>query len=111
MTGKLSATMTAAALVSRAAAAYFWLATKVISAGPAEITFVANQKYAAAARLTKAAAVIVAESFPVIPAATLRVEDPYHSFARALELFHQPLRYAAGVHPTAIVHPTAKIAH
>src|SRR5712691_10388231 len=77
-------------------------------AGPAEITFVANQKYAPAARLTRAAAVIVAENFPAIPAATLRVEDPYHSFARALELFHQPLRYAPGVHPTAIVHPTAK---
>src|SRR5271166_1271279 len=78
-------------------------------AGPGELTFVANPKYAAAARLTKAAGVIVAENFPVIPAATLRVEDPYLSFARALELFHQPLRYAPGVHPTAIVHPTAKI--
>jgi UDP-3-O-[3-hydroxymyristoyl] glucosamine N-acyltransferase len=78
-------------------------------AGPEEITFVANPKYAAAARLTKAAAVIVAEGFPAIPAATLRVEDPYHSFARALELFHKPLRYAPGVHATAVVHPTAKI--
>jgi UDP-3-O-[3-hydroxymyristoyl] glucosamine N-acyltransferase len=78
-------------------------------AGPEEITFVANPRYAAAARLTKAAAVIVAENFPAIPAATLRVEDPYLSFARALELFHQPLRYSPGVHPTAVVHPTAKI--
>ena len=65
-------------------------------AGPGEITFVANQKYAPAARLTRAAAVIVAENFPVIPAATLRVENPYQSFAHALELFHQPLRYAPG---------------
>ena len=78
-------------------------------AGPEEITFVANPKYSAAARLTKAAAVIVAENFPVIPTATLRVEDPYVSFARALELFHQPLRYAPGVHPTAVIHPTAKV--
>jgi UDP-3-O-[3-hydroxymyristoyl] glucosamine N-acyltransferase len=78
-------------------------------AGPSEITFVANQKYAPAARLTKAAAVIVAENFPAIPAATLRVEDPYQSFARALELFHKPLKYVAGIHPTAIIHPTAKI--
>ncbi len=78
-------------------------------AGPAEITFVANPRYAAAARLTKAAAVIVAKNFPVIPAATLRVEDPYLSFARALELFHQPLRYAPGVHASAVVHRTAKI--
>jgi UDP-3-O-[3-hydroxymyristoyl] glucosamine N-acyltransferase len=78
-------------------------------AGPGELTFVANPKYTAAARLTKAAGVIVAENFPVIPAATLRVADPYLSFAHALELFHQPLRYAPGVHPTAIIHPTAKI--
>ncbi|MFZ0758563.1 MAG: UDP-3-O-(3-hydroxymyristoyl)glucosamine N-acyltransferase [Candidatus Sulfotelmatobacter sp.] len=78
-------------------------------AGPGELTFVANPKYAAAARLTKAAAVIVARNFPVIPAATLRVEDPYLSFAHALELFHQPLRYTPGVHPTALVHPTARI--
>jgi UDP-3-O-[3-hydroxymyristoyl] glucosamine N-acyltransferase len=78
-------------------------------ASPSEITFVANPKYAAAARLTKAAAVIVAENFPVIPVATLRVEDPYLSFARALELFHQPLRYAPGIHRTAIIDPSAKI--
>src|ERR1039458_6325301 len=78
-------------------------------AGPGEITFVANPKYSAAAKRTRAAAVIVAETFPAIPAATLRVEDPYLSFARALELFHQPLRYAPGVHPTAVIHPSAKI--
>jgi UDP-3-O-[3-hydroxymyristoyl] glucosamine N-acyltransferase len=78
-------------------------------AGPEEITFVANPKYASAARRTRAAAVIVAKDFPAISAATLRVEDPYLSFARALELFHKPLRYAPGVHPTAVVHRTAKV--
>ena len=72
-------------------------------AGPKEITFVANPRYAPAARLTKAAAVIVAESFPVIPAATLRVEDPYLSFARALELFHQPPLYSPEQHGTAVI--------
>jgi len=76
---------------------------------PGELTFVSNPKYAAAARLTKAAAVIVAEDFPEIPAARLRVKDPYLSFARALEMFHPPLRYAPGVHSTAVVHPTVKI--
>jgi UDP-3-O-[3-hydroxymyristoyl] glucosamine N-acyltransferase len=39
----------------------------------------------------------------------LRAKDPYLSFARALELFHQPLPYAPGVHRTAVVHPTAKV--
>ncbi len=78
-------------------------------AGPGELSFVSNPKYAAAARSTKASAVIVAEDFPAIPSAMLRAKDPYLSFARALELFHQPLRYAPGVHPTAVVHPTAKV--
>src|SRR5208337_1094453 len=68
-------------------------------AGPGELTFVSNPKYAGAARTTKAAAVIVAEDFPAIPAAMLRAKNPYMAFARALELFHQPVKYAAGVHP------------
>jgi UDP-3-O-[3-hydroxymyristoyl] glucosamine N-acyltransferase len=78
-------------------------------AGPGELTFVSNPKYAGAARTTKAAAVIVAEDFPAIPVAMLRAKDPYLTFARALELFHPPMKYAAGVHPTAVVDPTAKI--
>jgi len=78
-------------------------------AGPGELSFVSNPKYAAAARLTEASAVIVAEDFPAIPAAMLRAKDPYLSFARALELFHQPLRYVPGVHATAVVHPSAKV--
>jgi UDP-3-O-[3-hydroxymyristoyl] glucosamine N-acyltransferase len=78
-------------------------------AGPSEISFVANPKYAAAARETKAAALLVANDFPAIPAATLRVADPYISFSHALELFHEPVRYAAGVHPTAVINPSAKI--
>ena len=79
-------------------------------AGPGELTFVSNPKYATAARSTKAAAVIVGEDFPAIPTAMLRAKNPYLTFARALELFHQPLRYEPGVHPTAVVHASARIA-
>jgi UDP-3-O-[3-hydroxymyristoyl] glucosamine N-acyltransferase len=78
-------------------------------AGPGELTFVSNPKYASAARSTRASAVIVGEEFPAISAAMLRAKDPYLSFARALELFHQPRRYAPGVHPTAVVDASAKI--
>ena len=78
-------------------------------AGPGELTFVSNPKYSAAARTTEASAVIVGENFPAIPAAMLRAKDPYLTFARALELFHQPARYAPGVHPTAVVHASARI--
>jgi UDP-3-O-[3-hydroxymyristoyl] glucosamine N-acyltransferase len=78
-------------------------------AGPGQITFVANPKYAAAARTTGASAVIVTESFPAIAAATLRCANPYLAFAQALELFYHPPRYAVGVHSTAVIDPSAKI--
>jgi UDP-3-O-[3-hydroxymyristoyl] glucosamine N-acyltransferase len=78
-------------------------------AGPGELTFVSNPRYAAAARSTKAAAVIVAEGFPALATAMLRAKDPYLSFAQALELFHKPHRYLPGVHATAVVDKSAKI--
>ena len=78
-------------------------------AGPGQLTFVSNPKYAAAARTTKASAVIVAEDFPAITTAMLRSNNPYLAWAKALALFHQPPHYAPGIHSTAVVHPTAKI--
>jgi UDP-3-O-[3-hydroxymyristoyl] glucosamine N-acyltransferase len=78
-------------------------------AGPGELTFVSNPKYAAAAKGTKASVVIVAEDFAAIPAAVLRSKNPYLAFAKALALFHQPPHYAPGVHSTAVVHDSAKV--
>jgi UDP-3-O-[3-hydroxymyristoyl] glucosamine N-acyltransferase len=78
-------------------------------AGPGQLTFVSNPKYAGAARTTKASAVIVSNEFPAISAALLRSKNPYLAFAHALELFFQPPGYEPGVHPTAMVHPSAKI--
>ena len=72
-------------------------------AGPSEITFVANPRYAALARTTKAAAVLVEPEFQEISAATLRIKNPYYAFSRALGIFYQPPVYPAGVHPTAVV--------
>lgn len=81
----------------------------VEQAGAGELTFVSNPKYAAAARNTRAAAVIVSEDFPALACAMLRTKDPYLTFARALELFHKPPKYTPVVHPTAVVHPSARI--
>lgn len=78
-------------------------------AGPTEITFVANPRYAALARSTRAAAVLVEPDFQEIPSATLRIRNPYYAFSRALGLFYQPPFYPAGIHPTAVVDPTAHI--
>jgi UDP-3-O-[3-hydroxymyristoyl] glucosamine N-acyltransferase len=73
------------------------------------ITFVANPRYATAAKTTRASAVIVTEDFPALNTATLRVKDPYLTFARVIELFYQPPPYPPGVHSTAIVNRAAKI--
>ncbi len=78
-------------------------------AGPTEITFVANPRYAALARTTKAAAVLVEPEFQDIPAATLRIKNPYYAFSRALGIFYQPPAYPTGVHPTAVIDSTAQI--
>ena len=78
-------------------------------AGEGQITFVSNPKYAAAAKTTKASAVIVSEDFPAISTAMLRSKNPYLAFAHAIELFYQSPAYAPGIHPTAVVHATAQI--
>lgn len=78
-------------------------------AGPTEITFVANPRYAGLARKTRAAAVLVEPEFQEISAATLRIKNPYLAFSRALGLFYQPPAYAPGIHPTAVIDPTAEI--
>lgn len=78
-------------------------------AGAGQITFVANPKYAAAARDTAASAIIVSEDFRSVAGALLRSKNPYLCFARAIDLFYQSPRYSPGIHPTAMVAPTAKI--
>jgi UDP-3-O-[3-hydroxymyristoyl] glucosamine N-acyltransferase len=78
-------------------------------AGPTEITFVANPRYAGLARKTHAAAVLVEPEFQEISAATLRIKNPYLAFSRALEFFYHPPVYAPGIHPTAVIDPTAEI--
>jgi UDP-3-O-[3-hydroxymyristoyl] glucosamine N-acyltransferase len=78
-------------------------------AGPSEITFVANPRYAGLARTTRAAAILVEPEFQEITTATLRIKNPYHAFSRALALFYQPPAYPAGIHSTAVIDPTAVI--
>ena len=80
---------------------------KEASAG--QITFVANPKYAACAKTTSASAVIVSEDFPAVSTGMLRSKNPYLAFAKAIDLFYQAPQYDTGVHPTAVIAPTAKL--
>ena len=78
-------------------------------AGPGQLTFISNSKYAALAQKTKASAIIVAENFPLEGRPILRSKNPYLAFAHALELFYEAPKYPPGIHPTAVIHPGAKV--
>jgi len=79
------------------------------TAEPGKITFVVNPRYAALAKSTRASAVIVEENFPALDKPTLRAKNPQYVYLRVAELFYQPPPYERGIHPTAVVHPSAKI--
>lgn len=78
-------------------------------AGPNDITFLANPKYAAKVKQTRAAAVLVTTALPDAEPASLISANPYLDFARALSFFYQPPRPAHGIHPLAYVSPQATI--
>ena len=78
-------------------------------AGPTEISFLANLKYAPKVRETRAAAVFASEPLADTQAGTLVSQNPYLDFARALALFYQPSRPAEGVHPLAFIDETANL--
>lgn len=78
-------------------------------AGAGHLTFVANPKYAARARTTKAGAVIVSPGFPDLEMPTLRIANPYLAFARAVELFYDMPEPARGIDPAARIAPSATI--
>jgi UDP-3-O-[3-hydroxymyristoyl] glucosamine N-acyltransferase len=78
-------------------------------AGAGQLTFLDNRKYYPLAKTTKASAILIAPDGPEVTVAALRTANPYLDFARALELFHAPPKYAPGVHKTAVIAPSAKI--
>jgi len=83
--------------------------TGIEEPGPSDLTFFANNKYAAALRATRAGAVILGEQAEPAPCAMLRTTNPYLAFAKAVELFAEPWRPPPGVHPLAFVADGAQI--
>ena len=78
-------------------------------AGPRQLTFVSNRKYAASARTARAGAILVTEDFPELSTPTLRTPNPYLAFARSIELFYIPPQHTATIDPTAQIAPSARI--
>jgi UDP-3-O-[3-hydroxymyristoyl] glucosamine N-acyltransferase len=76
-------------------------------AGDGHITFLANPKYAPKLKATRAGAVIATQAVAGVP--TMISTNPYHDFARALEVFYQPPRPKPGIHLSAAIAETAVI--
>ncbi len=78
-------------------------------AGPGDITFLANPKYASAAASTRASALIARSDVPASPCAMLRTDEPYLAFARAVGLLAPSDRPGPGVHAMAAVAGSARV--
>ncbi len=78
-------------------------------AGPTELTFLANPKYAPRVKASRAAAVLVSEPLSHPTPVSLVSRNPYHDFARALALFYQPPKPETGIHPQASVAASSRI--
>jgi UDP-3-O-[3-hydroxymyristoyl] glucosamine N-acyltransferase len=74
-----------------------------------QLTFLANRKYAAAVKTTRASAILVGRDAGPVPLAALRSENPYLDFARAIEFYYEPQSYPAGIHGTAVIAASARI--
>jgi UDP-3-O-[3-hydroxymyristoyl] glucosamine N-acyltransferase len=82
------------------------------SAGPEEVSFLDNRRYAEALRTTRAGAVIVhPEMAAMVPQGCVAIAtpQPYLGYARVAALFHPPPPPVPGVHPSAVVAPDAAL--
>jgi UDP-3-O-[3-hydroxymyristoyl] glucosamine N-acyltransferase len=79
------------------------------AAGPGDVSFFANPRYAAALETTRAAAVIVSEQGAAPLVAALRAPNPYLAFAEALELLTADAEPTPGVHPSSVVAADASL--
>lgn len=80
-------------------------------AKPGDVTFLANPRYTPKVNTTQASAIYLSEDARIereIP--TLRAKDPYLAYTRALRLFHPEAEFAAFVHESAVIDPSAKVA-
>jgi UDP-3-O-[3-hydroxymyristoyl] glucosamine N-acyltransferase len=78
-------------------------------AGPQHLSFYHNRKYLAAARSSRAGALLVQDPAPFAGRNLLVHPEPYLALAKILEVMVPPRRPRPGVHPTAVVAPTARL--
>lgn len=83
------------------------------SAGPDQLSFVANTRYLGYLQATRAGAVLVSEEHSEsVPREVARVlvDDPHQALYRVLPLLYPERQPEPGVHPTAVVDAAATVA-
>lgn len=77
------------------------------------LSFLSNPKYEQYLYSTRSSIVIVARTFEpkqeVEHATLVKVDDPYGCFAKLLEMYVASKPQKSGVHPTAVIDPTATV--
>jgi UDP-3-O-[3-hydroxymyristoyl] glucosamine N-acyltransferase len=74
-----------------------------------DLVFLVHRKYLSLLEQSRASAAIIPaeERYGKIP--VIKSENPHLSFIKAVELFYKPYRPRPGIHPSALVSPSAKI--
>ncbi|HKQ31354.1 MAG TPA: UDP-3-O-(3-hydroxymyristoyl)glucosamine N-acyltransferase [Burkholderiales bacterium] len=86
-------------------------ANSLKNAEPGQIAFVAHARHADDLRATRASAVVMAADIaPQYRGNALIVENPSLAFAQICALLHPSAKPPVGVHATATIHPSARIA-
>lgn len=78
-------------------------------AGPGDLTFAEKDAHFAAADASAASAILVSGAFTSNRKVLIRVKNARVAAARVLPLFFPPEEYPAGVHPSAVIAPTARV--
>lgn len=78
-------------------------------AGSDDLSFLTSARYLAAARASRAGAILVGRRTEELGADQLVVADPQRALAELLDWLHPEPRAAAGVHPTAVLGAGAEV--
>jgi UDP-3-O-[3-hydroxymyristoyl] glucosamine N-acyltransferase len=82
---------------------------KIETAGPGDLTFLAQSKFTSALATTKASAVIASPGIEGAPCAVIRSPSPYLTFGRAAQLLAPAEPATPGIHPSALIDPEAVV--
>jgi len=86
-------------------------AASIAEARPGDVTFFGNSKYLAGLKVCRATAALVPLEFhEQVPPIAIRCENPTLAFSKVLEkTAPPPVKFPAGVHPSAVVDPGATL--